>query len=70
MLFSVMFSSNSFADFNWIYMGTNVSGDKYYIDLFPLSTWYQFVFDDKSKFNYSSNENVISKKRCSRSINH
>ena len=27
-----------------------------YIKLQPLNIWYQFVFDDKSKFNYSGNE--------------
>ena len=25
---------------------------KDYIDLVPLNTWYQFIFEDKSKFNY------------------
>ena len=29
---------------------------KDYINLKPLNTWYQFVFEDKSKFNYSGNE--------------
>jgi len=29
---------------------------KDYIDLIPLNTWYQFIFEDKSKFNYSGNE--------------
>ncbi len=29
---------------------------KDYIKLQPLNTWYQFVFEDKSKFNYSGNE--------------
>jgi Phytoene dehydrogenase and related proteins len=29
---------------------------KDYINLLPLNTWYQFVFEDKSKFNYSGNE--------------
>ena len=29
---------------------------KDYIKLQPLNIWYQFVFDDKSKFNYSGNE--------------
>ncbi len=29
---------------------------KNYIKLQPLNTWYQFVFEDKSKFNYSGNE--------------
>ena len=29
---------------------------KDYIELFPLKIWYQFIFEDKSKFNYSGNE--------------
>ncbi len=29
---------------------------KDYIKLQPLKTWYQFVFEDKSRFNYSGNE--------------
>ncbi len=29
---------------------------KEYIDLLPLNIWYQFVFDDGSKFNYSGDE--------------
>ena len=29
---------------------------KDYINLVPLNTWYQFIFEDKSKFNYSGNE--------------
>jgi len=29
---------------------------KDYIKLSPLKVWYQFVFEDKSKFNYSGNE--------------
>ena len=29
---------------------------KDYIKLSPLKIWYQFIFDDKSKFNYSGNE--------------
>ena len=29
---------------------------KDYIKLFPLKIWYQFIFEDKSKFNYSGNE--------------
>ena len=29
---------------------------KDYIKLSPLKIWYQFVFEDKSKFNYSGNE--------------
>ncbi len=32
---------------------------KNYINLKPLDTWYQFVFEDKSKFNYSGNENEM-----------
>ena len=32
-----------------------------YIKLKPLQTWYQFVFEDKSKFNYSGNENDMKK---------
>ena len=33
LLFSVTFSLKSYADFNWEYMGKNVNGHKYYIDL-------------------------------------
>ncbi len=29
---------------------------KDYIDLSPLKIWYQFIFEDKSKFNYSGDE--------------
>ena len=29
---------------------------KNYIKLSPLKVWYQFVFEDNSKFNYSGNE--------------
>ncbi len=29
---------------------------KNYIELFPLKIWYQFIFEDKSKFNYSGDE--------------
>tara|TARA_B100000674_G_scaffold479084_1_gene477034 strand:- start:849 stop:2309 length:1461 start_codon:yes stop_codon:yes gene_type:complete len=29
---------------------------KDYIKLEPLKTWYQFIFEDKSRFNYSGNE--------------
>ena len=29
---------------------------KDYIELFPLKVWYQFIFEDKSNFNYSGNE--------------
>ena len=29
---------------------------KDYIEIKPLETWYQFVFEDKSKFNHSGNE--------------
>ena len=32
---------------------------KNYIKLQPLNTWYQFIFEDKSKFNYSGNENQM-----------
>ena len=32
---------------------------KDYIKLSPLKIWYQFVFEDKSKFNYSGNENEM-----------
>ena len=34
---------------------------KNYIKLQPLQTWYQFIFEDKSKFNYSGNENDMKK---------
>ena len=30
-----------------------------YIKLKPLNTWYQFVFEDKSKFNYSGKEDEM-----------
>ena len=29
---------------------------KDYIKLSPLKVWYQFIFEDKCKFNYSGNE--------------
>ena len=29
---------------------------KNYIDLTPLKIWYQFIFEDKTKFNYSGDE--------------
>ena len=29
---------------------------KNYIKLTPLKIWYQFIFEDKTKFNYSGNE--------------
>ena len=29
---------------------------KNYIELSPLKIWYQFIFEDKSKFNYSGDE--------------
>ena len=29
---------------------------KDYIELSPLKIWYQFIFEDKSKFNYSGDE--------------
>jgi len=32
---------------------------KNYIKLSPLKVWYQFVFEDNSKFNYSGNENEM-----------
>ena len=32
---------------------------KDYIKLSPLKVWYQFVFEDKSKFNYSGNEDEM-----------
>ncbi len=32
-----------------------------YIKLSPLKVWYQFVFDDNSKFNYSGNETEMKK---------
>mgnify|MGYP006166982773 CR=1 FL=1 len=34
---------------------------KDYINLAPLKTWYQFVFEDNSKFNYSGNETEMKK---------
>jgi len=34
---------------------------KDYIDLTPLKIWYQFVFEDKSKFNYSGDEDEMKK---------
>ena len=30
-----------------------------YIELSPLKIWYQFVFEDKTKFNYSGDENEM-----------
>ena len=30
-----------------------------YIKLSPLKIWYQFIFEDRSKFNYSGNENEM-----------
>ena len=32
-----------------------------YIKLKPLKTWYQFIFEDKSKFNYSGDEDDMKK---------
>ena len=32
-----------------------------YIELSPLKVWYQFVFEDNSKFNYSGDENEMKK---------
>ena len=40
---------------------------KDYIELSPLKVWYQFIFEDKSKFNYSGNE--IEMKRQIEEIN-
>ena len=40
---------------------------KDYIELAPLKVWYQFIFEDKSKFNYSGNE--IEMKKQIESIN-
>ena len=34
---------------------------KDYIKLSPLKVWYQFVFEDNSKFNYSGNETEMKK---------
>ena len=34
---------------------------KDYIELAPLKVWYQFIFDDNSKFNYSGNETEMKK---------
>ena len=32
---------------------------KDYIKLTPLKIWYQFIFEDKTKFNYSGNESEM-----------
>ena len=34
---------------------------KNYIELSPLNIWYQFIFEDNSKFNYSGDENEMKK---------
>ena len=34
---------------------------KDYIKLSPLKIWYQFIFEDKTKFNYSGDENEMKK---------
>ncbi len=34
---------------------------KDYINLSPLKIWYQFIFEDKTKFNYSGDENEMIK---------
>ena len=34
---------------------------KNYIELSPLKIWYQFIFEDKTKFNYSGDENEMNK---------
>ena len=41
---------------------------KDYIELSPLKIWYQFIFEDKSKFNYSGNESEM--KRQIQKLNH
>ena len=41
---------------------------KDYIKLQPLNTWYQFIFEDQSRFNYSGNE--IEMKNQIGKINH
>ena len=41
---------------------------KDYIKLQPLNTWYQFIFEDQSRFNYSGNE--IEMKNQIRKINY
>ena len=34
---------------------------KDYINISPLKIWYQFIFEDKSKFNYSGDEDDMKK---------
>ena len=34
---------------------------KNYIELSPLKIWYQFIFEDNSKFNYSGDETEMKK---------
>ncbi len=34
---------------------------KHYIELSPLKIWYQFIFEDKTKFNYSGDETSMIK---------
>ena len=41
---------------------------KDYIELSPLKIWYQFIFDDKSRFNYSGNETEM--KNQIKKLNH
>ena len=36
---------------------------KDYIELSPLKVWYQFIFEDKSKFNYSGDEIEMKRQR-------
>jgi phytoene desaturase len=36
---------------------------KDYIELSPLKIWYQFVFEDNSKFNYSGDETQMKRPR-------
>ena len=34
---------------------------KDYIELYPLKIWYQFIFEDKTRFNYSGDETDMKK---------
>ena len=43
---------------------------KDYIKLSPLKVWYQFIFEDKSKFNYSDNENEMKTQKLFGMITH
>ena len=42
-------------------MNYSKKNPKDYIELSPLKIWYQFIFEDKSKFNYSGNETEMKK---------